>query len=341
MKGYELKKISVFLMVITLSLNVFAQILDLSAIDSVLASSASRLGGSALILVKDGKIIYKKNFGKISLKQKLYIASATKWLSAATILSLVDKGLISLDDPVSKYLKNFMGKKSGITIRQLISHTSGLSTSLLNEDVISPTLKKEVNEIADHLRLNSDPGTEFDYGGVSFQIAGRIAEIVTGKSWETVFRENIADLCNMKNTDYGNTLNPGIAAGALSTGEDYAKFLSMILNNGKFKHFNVLKEGLIEEMKRNQTGSLPIMFSIYNIVDKTRMNTRYGLGVWLEELDTLSQKGKVISSQGAFGFSPWIDFQRNLIGVFVTLDQLQNVQPYYNAIQKIIKKVIP
>ena len=94
--------------------------------------------------------------------------------------------------------------------------------------------------MASHLRLNSDPGTEFDYGGVSFQIAGRIAEIVTGKPWETVFRENIADICDMRDTDYGHASNPGIAAGAISTGEDYVKFLSMILNNGKFKHFIVL-----------------------------------------------------------------------------------------------------
>ena len=81
---------------------------------------------AALVLIKDDKVIYRKSFGSHTADKVVPVASASKWLSGALIMTLVDEGKLSLDDTVSKYLPEFGGEKSNITIRHLFSHTSGL-----------------------------------------------------------------------------------------------------------------------------------------------------------------------------------------------------------------------
>ena len=171
----------------------------------------------------------------MKLNKKIHVASSSKWLAAAVIMSLVDEGSLSLSDPVSKYIPNFKGDKAGITLEQLMSHTSGLSTSQNYYASVPKTLKMEAEIIGDKVELDTKPGTEFYYGGVTFQVVGRIAEVVTGKAWEDIFYERIGDLCRMRNTDFGYSENPGIAAGALSSANDFANFLTMIFNDGKYK----------------------------------------------------------------------------------------------------------
>ena len=334
-----MKKTVYFLLLIILFSVLFAQKYDFRQIDYLLKESKKDFGGSALILIKNGKVVYKKSIGNVKAGEKIQIASASKWLSAAAILTLVDDGLIALDDPVSKYIKDFKNEKGIITIRQLLSHTSGLENSEAFFDMKFKTLKKEVGYIGEKIRLTSIPGTEFNYGGISFQVAGRIAEVVTGKNWEDLFYERIAEPCDMRNTDYGNSLNPGIAAGAFSTGGDYANFLKMILNKGKFKNIRVLSENSVSEMLRDQIVDLPILFSMYKIVDKEYEDTQYGLGVWLEVVNPFTDEGIIVSSQGAFGFSPWIDYNLNYIGVLAVKNNLMNIQPFYNKIKAVLKTI--
>ena len=84
-----------------------------------------KLPGACLLVVQDGQTIYDQCFGTYKPDTVVAIASASKWFAAATIMTLVDEGKLSLDDPVSKFLPRFTGKKGQITLRQLLSHTSG------------------------------------------------------------------------------------------------------------------------------------------------------------------------------------------------------------------------
>lgn len=320
----------------------FSQKYNLTGLDTVLSKLSIRTGGCGFIAIKDGKTIYKKSYGNIKLGSRIEIASSSKWLSAAVILSIVDDGLISLNDSVSMYIDAFKGEKGKITIRQLLSHTAGLPITTLydQEGFIASTLKKQVENIAGDVPLITDPGTTFYYGGVTFQIAGRIAEVVTGKDWETLFYERIADLCGMRNSDFGNSKNPGIAAGAVSSGNDYANFLKMILNKGKYRNIQVLSERSVNEMVSNQTDDLPIIYSPYKNAPGEKTEKRYGLGVWIDKIDTLTQKGEIVSSQGAFGFSPWIDFRKNLACILVMKAWGVRWYPDFFKIKSIIEKEI-
>lgn len=273
------------------------------------------LDGVCLLVVKDGQTICEQCFGKYKPDTVVPIASASKWLSAATIMTLVDEGRLSLDDPVSKYSPKFTGKKGEITIRQLLSHTSGLPGDDPAIGTFRITLREAADQIAE-VPLVADPGKEFRYGGVSMQVAGAIAEIVSGKSWADLFQERIAGPCEMKNTSYGRfglNRNPRIAGGASSTMNDYRNFLTMILAEGEFNGKRVLSKEAIREMEKDQTCGAEQKSAT---LARLTAGSKYGLGEWLDRKDENGQ-GIEVSSPGAFGFRPWIDRKNNLLGVFV------------------------
>jgi CubicO group peptidase (beta-lactamase class C family) len=307
---------------------------DVPAVTNVVQNAVKKDGfeGASVLLMRDNRVIYKKTFGRYTLDTVVPIASATKWLSASVIMSLVDEGKLSLDAPISTYLPKLTGKEGSITLRQLLSHTSGLRgfNRCLGDN--STTLAECSDQIF-QMGLKADPGTEFSYGGVSFQVAGRLAEVVSGKSWKTLFEEKIKKPLNMVNTAYGETENPRIAGGASSTLQDYANLLQMHVNGGMFNGKRVLSAESVEEMQRDQTRGVPIVLTPY------KDNRRYGLGEWRDIVDA---KGKAtqLSCQGAFGFSPWIDRQRKLVGVFLVRNRFRTVIPVVEQVQKTVRELV-
>lgn len=318
---------------------------DFTSLDNLLKRVARKHGGCALVVVKDGKVIYRKGFGSHGPDKVIPIASASKWLSGAVIMSLVDDGLLSLDDQVSKYLPEFAGDKSRITIRQLFAHTSGLPAEAGCRNDKRTTLQRCVDSIA-RVRLRAAPGEEFFYGGVSMHVGGRIAEIVSGKSWNELFVERIAAPLGMSQTDffaYGPTDNPRPAGDGRSSVDEYARFLNMILQRGTVDDKRVLSEASAIEMHKDQTGGARIVYTIYEkhaALDQGLLLARYGVGMWREKVD---QSGQLVqaSSQGALGFSPWIDVEHNLAGVLSVRSSFSRALPDYLAVKDQVRRIVP
>lgn len=109
------------------SLSSMAKQDKMAVIDHQIASWVAQhnYSGAAIIIVKDDKPIFEKYYGGYTSQTEVHIASAGKWLAAATIASLVDDGVLSWDDPVRKWLPAFTDSKGDATLRQLFSHTSG------------------------------------------------------------------------------------------------------------------------------------------------------------------------------------------------------------------------
>lgn len=319
---------------------------DFAAVDRILEEAAAQLGGCALILIKDDSVIYQKAFGRYSVDKVVPIASASKWLSGAVIVSLLEEGRLALDDPVSKYLPEFEGEKGNITIRQLFSHTSGLPPEATCRNNKRTSLQNCAQETA-RLKLRSKPGEEFYYGGVSMHVGGRIAEIVTAKPWNQLFVERIASPLGMTATDfyaYGETENPRPAGDARSSAADYGLFLQMILNQGKFGGRQVLSPESLVEMHRDQTSGARIAYTIYEKhgrLDPALPRARYGIGVWREKFDEHTGDLLEASSQGALGFSPWIDVKRSLAGVLSVQSSMSRVMPVYVRLKEEVRRVVP
>lgn len=295
---------------------------DFSAVEKVLNDSVpTKFSGKCYaVITVNGKIAYEKGYGGYDGNTQQWIASCSKWLSGAVLMSLVDEGKLKLSDTVGKFLPVFTTYgKGNITIAQLFSHTSGFpanSTQGYENDVLT-TLEAAVNLIAKNVTLINAPGTKFYYGGVSMQVAGRICEVVSGKSWSTLLSEKITTPCGMANTDFGLTQNPLIAGGARSTPYDYTKLLIMLMNKGiTASGTRVLSEAAVTAMEQNQLGAATIDYSPYPpaLINTTGI---YGIGNWRD----LTTTGDVLienSSPGAFGSHPWINRSKKVTGFIFT-----------------------
>ncbi|MFI6291749.1 serine hydrolase domain-containing protein [Nonomuraea sp. NPDC050790] len=140
----------------------------------------------------------------VTARTRFRIASMSKSMTAAAIMLLVDRGRVSLDDPVVKILRDFRmadPRFTGITVRQLLSHTSGLSNSTNNEYVFPPprTPEEIVGRLADKT-LAADPGTRAEYHNTNYSIAARIVEVVSGRSFDDFLRAEVFTPLGMTST---------------------------------------------------------------------------------------------------------------------------------------------
>lgn len=290
-------------------------------IDQILTDSVPAFGGQCYVVMHvDGKTVYSRGFGGYNGATRQLVASCSKWLSAAVLMSLVDEGKLSLSDTVGRYLPIFTAYgKGGITIAQLFSHTSGFpgNSSQGYESNVLLSLSQATDLIAKNVALINPPGKAFYYGGVSMQIAGRICEVASGKDWKTLAAEKIFTPCGMKATDYGLTTNPQIAGGARSTPDDYISFLDMLMNNGVANNGNrVLSAAAVAAMEQGQTAAATVAYTPYPL-QLLKTNNFYAIGNWRD----VTASGDVLienSCPGLFGSHPWINRSKHTTGILFT-----------------------
>ncbi|MFT4625737.1 MAG: D-alanyl-D-alanine-carboxypeptidase/D-alanyl-D-alanine-endopeptidase [Myxococcota bacterium] len=274
------------------------------------------LPGAAIIVQQHGVRVLERAWGKYTTDTPIAAGSASKWISAATWLTLWDDGRIELDQPISDHVPSFdRPDKRGITYRQAMSHQSGLMARhpVVNDYAI--TLADAVDHIAT-TDLLEPPGVAFRYGALGYHAAARGAEVVTGDRWTELFEARMAQPLGFTHTRYGFTGysdNPGIAGNLVTTAEDFVHFLQLLLDDGMYGGERLLSVEAIHEMERGQTRGLPREghVPIRHINSKHDL---YGLGVWR---DTVSREGELLvsSAPGKFGFTPWIDRRHGIAAV--------------------------
>ena len=316
---------------------------NFSELDKLLTANQQELGKNfAVIVYKNGKALFQKENGDFTIKTKAPIASCSKWLTAALVMTFVDEGKISLDDKVSTYLPIFeQYGKSYLTIRQCLSQQTGIAD---NQKLIAKiferrnfeTLEDEVNSFAKK-EIASNPGTSFFYGNIGLNIAGRVVEVVSKKKFDLLMKQRIFSPLNMKSSSFtpeDGAINP--SGGAVSTAADYINFLAMILNKGNYVGKHVLSENAVAQMQMNLTKDIPKKFS-----PKVAEGYDYGLGEWIQETD---KKGNasVLACPGLFGTWPYIDKCRNYACIFFVKTLLgEQKKELYLKLKKAIDSQIP
>ena len=275
-----------------------------------------------------------------------WIASQSKSITAAAFMMLVDEGKVKLDDPVEKYLPEFkdlqvaVGKgkevvlqkpKQPITIRQILSHTSGMPFASAKE---RPTL--DMLPLSEGVKsyaatpLQTEPGTKYAYSNAGINTAGRIIEVISGMPYEdfldkrlfgplamkdTTFWPNEEQLTRLAKSYKPNKEKTGLeeltisqlkyplndrkrqpmpAGGLFSTAGDVGRFCQMVLNGGTFNGKLLLSEDAVKQMTTKQTGD--------------DLKDNYGLG-W--------STGGSFGHGGAFATNMSIDPKRGLITVYM------------------------
>lgn len=288
--------------------------------------------GASIMVVKDDKVLFEKYYGNYTPETEVYIASAGKWLAAAAIAAVVDKTPLTWNDNVETWLPEFKGNVKGkITLRQLLSHTSGIPDYHVMPK--RDTYNSLTQSVADILPLDTvfAPGSRFQYGGLAMQVAGRMAEVASGMDFETLFQIYICQPLGMVNThfipvDTGNGHSPMLGGGARTNMHDYMKFLKMISHDGNYNGKEVLSKESIKEMQADQVKKAKVLPGEYVERALGRYHTGiYGLGEWREKVNEYGEAYQ-ISSPGWAGPYPWLNKKENVYGFFLTHVQGFNMQ---------------
>ena len=317
---------------------------NFTELDKLLTNNQKALSNNAVILIyKDGKMVYQKAIGQFNIKTKAPIASCSKWLTAALVMTFADEGKISLDDKVSMYLPIFETYgKSYITIRQCLSHQIGITdnqksiTKILERKKFE-SLEEEVNSFSKK-EIAANPGTTFFYGSIGPNIAARVLEVISKKKFDALMKQRIFTPLNMKFSsftpeDYDNSVNP--SGGAISTAGDYLNFLTMILEKGTFMGKRILSEQAVAQMQTIQTTAKVNKKYVPKVVEEFE----YGLGEWIEASD--SKGSTVVSAPSLSGTWPFVDKCKNYACIiFVKSVADEEKKDIYLAIKKAIDKQI-
>ncbi len=299
--------------------------------------------GVTAIVMKGDRLLYRLDVGQIAPETEYEVASASKWLTTALVMTVVDEGKLSLDAPISRYVSAFKGEAAKTTLRELLAQTSGQGSLESLVDVRQDpriTLAQSAALIAAR-PLENPPGAVFKYGGPSFQVAGAMVEAVTHRKWSDLFAERLATPLGMTHTywthlpDHGvpaaAVTNPLLQGGAVTTAEDYMRFLTMIDQHGLYQGKRILSEKAVDDMETAQTIGKPMAYLPPGVVG----GVQYALGNWCEEWIARGHC-TLVSSPGAFGAFPWIDRESNVYGIFFLKDRSQQILPHLLMARRLV-----
>jgi CubicO group peptidase (beta-lactamase class C family) len=299
-------------------------------------------GVGIAIVQRDRGVVHQQSFGTFTDERVYLLASSSKMVTAGVLLRLADQGLLDLDRPVAQVVPWRVANPE-ITPAQLISNSSGL-VGLQPNPSYAPYLCQFVynsgslQECGERIFTGTGddadvipPDTAYRYGGAQWQVAGALAEIASGKSWDELVRETYVEPCDVPSLGYNNhfvqflgaqgaypfefagdpanlrpTTNPNMEGGAYAAVGDYAKLLLMHLRGGECDDGRVLSEAAVRRMHTDRIAG-------YGGSTGTGFEG-YGFGWWVDR-----DQPSLIIDPGAYGAYAWLDEERGY-GVFFALE---------------------
>ncbi len=346
------------------------------------AINGEYIAGGVAIVSKDNQIVYQKAVGFSDRKKTkplkvddiFRMASMTKTITTMAIMQLYEDGKLKVTDPVSMYIPEFADSKvvekfdaetkeytskpvkSELTIHHLLTHTSGIpyySGHPVAGPIYAPhaivegwtknpvVLKDNIAKIGS-VPLMHEPGTKYTYG-LSTDILGRIVEVISKKSLDDYFKENIFSPLEMNDTyfylpdSHKNRLvdlwiTEGLdisvfpdwaredfpingaktyfsgGGGLSSTAMDYLKFANTILNKGSSNQRKLLEEKTVAMMMQNQ---------IDTVTGPDGAKFGYGGSVYIKDSNNGIKAGR-FGWGGFFQTIYWVDPERNIVAILLT-----------------------
>ena len=332
------------LLVLVLLLSCYSQLkaqLDFSPLDKKLNTYKLELGiNYACLIEKDGKVLFKKESPDFDVKTSGTLGSTSQWLTAALVMSFVDQGKLSLDDNITQYLPIFAeyGKKY-ITLRHCLAGQTGIEApkgiAKLFEKNRFESLEEEVNSYANKHEILYNPGTAFMYNSIGLNLAARIVEVVSKKSFEQMMMERIVRPLAMKSTSFSDNDRVTPASSGTASALDMTNFMTMILNKGIFNGKRILSEKAVVDME-----TLQIDASLMKDLPPSLTGFTYGVGEWVLDKDANGQS-TVIGFPNMYGSLFFVDKCKGYTFALLTKSlQMESKKETYLAIKKIVDGII-
>jgi len=340
-------------------LSAFALVRSLLGVGAAMQEQVEKneIAGAVTVVVSKDKIIHFESTGLADVATKrpmapdtlFWIASMTKPITGTAILMLQDEGKLNVADPVAKYLPEFAslktpsGKPANLTIKQILTHTSGLGEA-------RGTNEQNAHTLADLVPLwlaapmQYEPGARWQYTQSGINAAGRIVEVVSGMTFDAFLQKRLFDPLGLSNTtfyptgeqrarlvtayaknkdtgllepvpprtDFGQPGQPPKGNGGLfSTAPDYARFCQMLLNGGALDGRRYLSAAAMKFLDTPQTGDLPTGFFQNETFGKRGTNYGWGIGTCVlrsphDGVAAMLSPGS-FGHGGAWGTQAWID----------------------------------
>jgi len=316
---------------------------------------AKQISGAVTLVARRGELVHLQATSLADIEARtamttntlFAIASMTKPIVATALMMLQDEGRLSVDDPVAKHIPSFKNialkggpPKRELTIRALLTHTSGLTGS----QHCAESLEKTVEKLAEQ-KLRFEPGSRWQYSP-GMNVCGRIVEVVAKQPLDQFLSERIFEPLGMHDTTFLPTVGerkrlaamyrpgpkkrslkrdkhwfedypvdikavPNPSGGLFSTAGDMATFYQMILNGGELNGQRIVSEEAVGQMLTVQTGELATGFTPGN---------GWGLG-WCIVREPQGVTGMLSSGTfghgGAFGTQGWVDPEKQMIFVLM------------------------
>lgn len=274
--------------------------------------------------------------GNSTLDTPYESASTSKWVSAAVILQLVDRELLTLQDTPQVYLSSTQWSLPGgnplnaLTLSNLLSFTSGLNEDVLCNNSPQFDFFECVNNIADkHADLNNVPGTQFSYGSNHLQVAGAMAVSAGGyASWAELFNDFKSVTGLFPNTYFNmpSSTNPRLAGGMTWTAYDYVDFIRAFRDADIYS-----SSGIVALATADHIGDATIVNSpAYSALEE---DWHYGFGLWLECHNAAFVEScatdPTISSPGAYGAYPFLNTEKGYFGIVARQGELGTFRQGY------------
>lgn len=179
----------------------FVGVVHADPIDDFVSSEMSRqhIPGLSLVVVHDGKIVKEKGYGLANIEHQVSVTPDTvfqsgslgKQFTSALVMLLVKDGKLSLDMPISKYLPNTPPSWKAITVRHLLTHTSGLADPYERLDFRKDYTDDELLNIESKIPLLFRPGEDWAYSNMGYHILGFLCNKVGGEFYGDQLRERV------------------------------------------------------------------------------------------------------------------------------------------------------
>ncbi len=372
--------------------------------------AAGEISGGVTLVARHGRIAHLEATGVTDIESKkpmtkdavFRIASMTKPVTGVAIMMMMEEGKVRITDPVSKYIPSFKDLKVAVplprqgpppgadeppappkfytvpaerevTIRDLLTHTSGLASGpMSNSDIRKPAIaRKPTDTLADYVprlgmsALEFQPGSRWSYSPqAGFDTLGRIVEIVSGQAFDQFLRQRLFEPLGIKDVSFYPTpeleprmvtayqldpkgkmaknTNPGSmqskvyfmgSGGLITTAEEYAKFAQMLVSGGELNGKRLLSPRTVSYM-----ASVHAPDTLEGRVPGE------GFGLSVRVVKNAVASGARVSDgsfgwSGAYGTHFWVDQKEDLIAVMMIQTPVRDMRPEFeNAVMQAILK---
>ncbi|HYP30059.1 MAG TPA: serine hydrolase [Blastocatellia bacterium] len=293
----------------------------------------------AVLVARDGKVVLSRGYGMSNLESdvpnrpqtKFRIGSITKQFTATAIMMLQERGKLSTQDSVCKYMENCPEAWQPVTIRHLLTHTSGIpSYTSLPEFRKTMALPLRLDELIGRFKdrpLEFKPGEKFSYNNSGYVLLGHVIEKASGQDYESFLRQNIFEPLKMASTGYDHTSEVlrDRAYGYMLSGDrlENAPYLDMSLPHAAGALYSTVEDLYLWD-QAHYSDKLLSKKSFDEMLAPFRNNYGYGWGV-------NDQYGlrRISHGGGINGFATYIARYPEEKSAIIVLSNFQHANPAF------------